>query len=194
MQTERTLRINEYKNLFSNLLSDVYCEQLFESIVNANRFFCINDCNTLKNPLLDIKNDVKHVYFINSDDLDRIQILNNLKNIDGMNLFSIFNSIKNSCCESVEMTELLIFKVEKHLNYGYKYTLPSLTESYKNMNIRFAFNESFRFKVCKFENDNWFYVIIFFDISNYDHFIFSDHHDIVDLNLTSLDENEIDLK
>ena len=191
----RQQKIDEYNNLFTNLLKDIYCEDIFNSIINSRMYYNVSNCQTLKNELLNyIKYNVKQICFINNDDLDRIDIHNNLKNIEGINLFNFFNKVKNTNA-NVNISSLLMFCYEKQINCGYSYELPSIEYSYMNMQINFEFNEIFKYKVCKFNNEKKFYIIIFFDISHDNNFIFNNYNEIIDLNsfIPNLEDDEIDL-
>ena len=191
----RQQKIDEYNNLFTNLLKDIYCEDIFNSIINSRMYYNVSNCQTLKNELLNyIKYNVKQICFINNDDLDRIDIHNNLKNIEGINLFNFFNKVKNTNA-NVNISSLLMFCYEKQINCGYSYELPSIEYSYMNMQINFEFNEIFKYKVCKIQNESKFYIIIFFDISHDNNFIFNNYNEIIDLNsfIPNLEDDEIDL-
>lgn len=192
MASNKYLRINEYTNLFQNLLKELYNDKLFNAINNLMYGFNVNDCDMLKNELLlEIKYDVKHICFVNNDDLDKVQTYNNLKNICGINICNIFNKIK-IVSSDVEMCPLVFFKFEKKYNCGYKYKIPSISQSYENLSINFEFDKPFKFKVCKFEDEECFYILIFVDMLNDENCVF-ENYDVVNINEYLLDKNEPDL-
>ena len=165
--------INTHKeNIYSiinNLINDVYNELI--KIEEKNSLYeKINqyELNTIKNNI-NLNNTVS-VSHVNYHELFLKYV--NLDNYQSININKIFNDIVKNNMTS-QILPFVFFKLDKKTLLKYKDDDINVENAYLNIKINFQLKENYNIKLVKFQDENFIYIILFFDSLTYnDTFIF----------------------